>query len=431
MATAEPYFGPEIVDRPIGSQTVREQKAATALIIGTAPIHLVHADGAARAPYINTKVIVRDRKEIAQWFGPETDGYDLPSRLDAIFDQAEDSGIGTLVVVNVFDPDVHKDVGNAPDPSQVANTDIIGTFDASGKASGLKLAYECFQAFGWFPKNLDAGFFSNDPGVRAELEVIQNRIRARSGLNAPIGVTRQDVIEARGPTGAFDFQTNSRRFTLHWPSMLKISETTGNEINIPYSSVHLGVWLRSIIEYGYHHSPSNRPIYGMEDSAQEVHYIPGDHQSDPQLLRGAGVVTVEERWGKGIHTSGNRSAAYPTDTDYRNFNHVQYTTDMIDEAVLFYLDDWKDRNASAAAIEFIEERINRYVKSKTTGDDPALYDGRFWFDRTQTTPESVAEGQFFYQLDIMPVSVMERITVERGINIELVRNPLGLANSAV
>ena len=44
--------------------------------------------------------------------------------------------------------------------------------------------------------------------------------------------------------------------------------------------------------------------------------------------------------------------------------------------------------------------------------------------------QSVAEGQFFYGLDYAPVGVMERITVERGINIDLIADPLGLASAA-
>ena len=360
----EPFFGPEVVDRDVGGSFVRELKAATAFIVGTAPIHEVHLSAAERAPYINKKILVRKRTDIATYFGPARDGYTLPQALDAMFDQAEDRGIGTICVVNVFDPDVHKDGNDDPDLSQVTNLDIIGAFDVNGVPSGLQCAYSCFQSFGWFPKIMLAPGFSGLVGVAAEMEVISHRIRARALRDAPLGTTPQQVIEARGADGLFNWQSNSTRDILCFPHMMAVnkddlSANAGKAVAEPYSARLAGVMLRTVVEYGYHHSPSNRPIRGIEDAAQDILYIPGDLQSDMQLLRGAGIVTCEERWGKGPHTSGNRSAAFPVSTDMRGFIHVQYIEDVMDEAVLFFLDEWKDRNANPASIEYIEGQNKR------------------------------------------------------------------------
>lgn len=101
-----------------------------------------------------------------------------------------------------------------------------------------------------------------------------------------------------------------------------------------------------------------RAVYGIEGAEQQALYIPGDKQSEVQGLRHAGIVTVEERYGKGPHTSGNRSSAHPTDTDMRNFLHVQLIEDMLDETVLAFLDQHKDRNGTPARGEFLEEGLN-------------------------------------------------------------------------
>lgn len=432
MADTDPFFGPEVVDQPLGATIVRDVKAATAYIVGTAPVHLAHADAAAWAPYVETDVIIRSAAEATAAFGPVTAGYTIPTALDAIFDQALTKGVGTIVVRNVFDPATHQDEDDEPDPAAVTAADIIGAFGTGGVPKGLKGAYGCYQKFGWFPKFLAAPGFNMATGVRAELEVICNRIRARTFLDAPAAATRQDVIEARGNGGDFNWQLNNRRIVLCWPEILVARGAS--IVAEPYSSRLLGVWLSSILEHGYHHSPSNRPIFGIEGTTPPVLYIPGDASSDAQLLRGAGIVTTQERWGQGPHTAGNRSAAYPVDTDMRNFLHVQFIQDMLDEAVLFYLDQFADRNASPARIERVEEDVNAFIRSKTavdpsSGQDPALYDGRFWFDRTKTTPQTIANGQLYYQLEFAPVGVMERITVERGINIDLIRDPLGLATA--
>jgi phage tail sheath protein FI len=111
----------------------------------------------------------------------------------------------------------------------------------------------------------------------------------------------------------------------------------------------------------------------------------------------------------------------------RNFLHVQFTEDMLDEATIAYLDQHKDRNGSPARTEFLEEGMNDFLKSKMVGDDPALSGGQFRFDRTKTTKASVAQGQFFWKLDYAPVGVMERITVDRNIDLNLISNALGLA----
>lgn len=429
MAT-ERHFGPEIVDSQVGGQVVRDVKAATAIIVGTFPVHNVHASAAARAAHTNKSILVRNREQALATVGPDIAGYTLPWVLDAIFDQDYGQGVGTIEIINVFDPAVHKDAGGNPDPTKVTNLDIIGSFSASGQPSGLKHAYASFQRYGWFPKFVGTPGFTGVTGVRAELAIINNKIRARSYIDAPAGVTVAQVLAARGPTGDFDLQTNSRRLIPCYPHMRVVdTANAGATRDEPYSARLLGVHLRTIMENGYHHSPSNRAIEGIEEASQPILYVPGFSDDDTQLLRGAGVVTCEERWGKGPHTSGNRSAAFPTSTDIRNLIHVQFIEDMLDEAILFFLDEHKDRNASPAKLTYVEGLINAWGNSKTVGEDPELLGFRFWFDREKTTPQSYADGKINWKLKYCPVGIMEWLQVERGIDLELARDPLGLSAS--
>ena len=417
--SSDPFYGVEVIETGSGSSVVREQKAATVFLIGTAPVGDVHSEATERAKYIQKPVLIRSRRQAVAAFGEHAEGFTLPAAIDAIFDQAGPAGIGTIEAVNVFDPDTHDD------DTPVAAADIIGSFTTAGKPKGLKIAYDSYQNFGRFCKIIGAPGFTGQTGVRAELETICNRIRARAVIDAPTGTTAQAAIQARGSSGAFNWRFSNRRLIPVWPHM---EVANGNATRLdPYSARFIGVWLRTIIENGYHHSPSNRPLYGIEGSEVPVLYIPGDRQSDVQLLRDAGIVTVEERYGRGPHTSGNRSSAHPTDTDMRNFLHVQFTEDMLDEATIAYLDQHKDRNGTPARIEFLEEGMNDFLKSKMIGDDPAISDGQFRFDRTKTTKASVAQGQFFWRLDYAPIGIMERITVDRNIDLDLIRNALGLA----
>lgn len=420
---ADPYYGAEFVESTINSATVQELKAGTAMLVGTAPIGEVHDTAEKRAGYINKTIQIRSREDAAAAFGPARDGFNIPYALDAIFDQAGPKGVGVIDVVNVFDPDTHLDV------NAVTNLDIIGEITASGEATGLKKAYEAYHRFGRFAKILLTPGYSGLTGVRGELEAICNRTRGRAIIDAPAGVTMQQVLEARGPEGAFDLTSNSRRLTYTWPHMKVVDLETGDERIDPYSSRFAGVWLSSIMEWGYHHSPSNRGIVGIEDTAQPVLYIPGDYTSDVQALRGAGVVTTEARYGKPPHTSGNRSAAHPTDSDMRNLLHVQFTEDMLIEEGLHFLDQFKDRNMTPQLIELLEERMNLWLQGKMVGDNPVILDGQFRFDRQKTTAATAAQGQFHFKMPWAPVGIAERISTTQFIDLNLLANAYGLAAS--
>ena len=417
------FYGIEWIDDQVGGVTVSEARAALAFVVGTADVGAVHTDLADRAAHINEPILIRTKEEAIAAFGPRGGGFSLPQALDQLLSEAGPKGIGRIVAVNVYDPDVHTNgVGD------VTAADVIGTFDAGGVPSGLQVAYTLFNRFGGFAKFIDVPGFSLAAGVRSALSQLCLRTRARSALNAPAGVNVQQAIEARGPGGDFDLQTADRRLSLLWPRMRATDpDTAGQTILVPYSSTFLGVWMRTVQERGWHYSPSNWPILGMEEGELDVVYIPGDTTSDPFLLRDAGLVTTEERWGQGMHTSGNRSAAWPTDTDIRNLMHVQLSEDVLIDALTLYLEQFKDRPGGAARLESIEEGANDYLGEKTQGNDPEISGGRFRFDRKLTTANTVAGGKFVFDLDWAPIGLMEHIQTRHEIDLSLLGNPLGLA----
>ncbi len=97
--------GVETIEVDNGPRPVRTVKSAVIGLIGTAPIGEV-----------NQPVLVLSDKSAAA-FGPQLPGFTIPQALDAIYDQ----GAGTVIVINVLDPTIHK--------TAVANEAV--TFDAS------------------------------------------------------------------------------------------------------------------------------------------------------------------------------------------------------------------------------------------------------------------------------------------------------------
>ncbi|MDA8449837.1 phage tail sheath subtilisin-like domain-containing protein [Acidovorax sp. GBBC 3332] len=84
--------GAETIEIEKGPRPIRVVKSAVIGLVGTAPAGSVH-----------TPTLVLSDKQAAQ-FGAQVPGFSIPQALDGIFDQ----GAGTVIVINVLDPAVHK-----------------------------------------------------------------------------------------------------------------------------------------------------------------------------------------------------------------------------------------------------------------------------------------------------------------------------------
>jgi len=99
--------GIETIERDDGSRPIRIVKSAVIALIGTAP-----------AGPVNTLTQCLSERDAAQ-FGPDVPGFTMPAAFDAIFDH----GAGTVLAVNVLDPDIHRD----------AVTDEAATFGVNNR----------------------------------------------------------------------------------------------------------------------------------------------------------------------------------------------------------------------------------------------------------------------------------------------------------
>lgn len=116
--------GVETVEVIKGPRPVRAVKTAVIGLVGTAPVH--HLDAADR--HVNDPYLVLSDRDAGRLAGPALTGYTIPQALDAIFDQ----GRGTVIVINVFDPSVHKTAVTAEavtlgadGTAQLAHRDIV------------------------------------------------------------------------------------------------------------------------------------------------------------------------------------------------------------------------------------------------------------------------------------------------------------------
>lgn len=416
------HHGPEVIEYKTGSQVIRDVKSAVTYLNGTAPIHELHDTPTKRAAFINKRIVIRTRDEAAAAFGEHEAGFTIPAALDAIFDQGAG---GTIVVNNVFDPDVHKEE-TTPDVSKVTPQEINGTISPAGLATGAKGAYECYNRFGYFPKLFLTPGYSPTAIVRAEMDVVASRLNGIAIADLPLGLTKQQAVEARGAEGTAN--TSSARTVLCYPHV-EIEDTTGAaETRFdPLSSRLAGVIIANDLERGWHHSPSNREIKGVVGLETPINFYPSDYQNDTNFLNEAGIVTAMRSFATGFRTFGNRSAAFPTSNHVENFIHARRILDMAHETIIFYVMNYIDQLGSRHMIEACEDGVNGWLREKSGGTDPAFYGGTFRFDLEKNTSAQVADGKFHYILKTHPVSVMERLTTHSYVDTSFIRDALSLA----
>lgn len=418
------HHGPEIIERREGAGIIRDVKSAVTFIVGTAPIEDIYDTPEKRKIVINKRLVIRSQKEAVSLLGPQKAGYTLPEAISAIFNKVQDGqGGGTIIAVNVFDPDKHKNDDGKPDPSMVVASDIVGGFDEAGQASGFQLAYGTFNELGFFPKILLAPRFSTHIGVRTGMNVISNKIHAIDISDLPAGLTIQQAVASRGVGG--EYNTASDRSILTYPQVKAYDPVVDDVVNQPFSQHFAGVIVATDLAQGYHYSPSNKTMTDVVGMERDISYHPGDLSSDTNALNEVGIVTVMNMYGRGFRAYGNRSAAFPSDISQRSFIQTRRTIDMIHESAVYYLQERIDAIATNLGIEQVEDDVNAFLRKKE--GEGVLYGGRFSFDRTKTTARDVADGHFYYNLKLAPVAPMEWLTVESYLDINLIKDALGLA----
>ena len=412
--------GVETIEVVKGPVPVREVKSAVIFLVGTAPVHLTKPEGVSESDWyeqtVNNPILILRREDGIKYFGDATPGYTIPYALDAIFDH----GGSTIIVVNVFDPRVHK-VDNQPDPSAVTQADIIGTFDATtGKRTGLKIAEELYSRFGFTAKLLLAPVYSQSPSVMAEMIAVAENRRALALIDAPAGLTVQQVINARGAGGQLN--TSSYRAVICYPHLKVYDTATNTERLEPFSQRLAGVIAKVDHEEGYWYSPSNHEILGIIGVERPITAAINDPNTEANILNENGIVTVFNSFGTGYRVWGNRSAAWPTKSDPKNFISVRRTADIIAESIEYATLQFLDKPITVA-VDGVLSMVNAFIR--TLIGRGALVDGKCYFLKDKNPPDQLANGHLTFTYEIMPPTPAERITFEQVINIEMLKKLTG------
>lgn len=383
--------GVETVTVEKGPRPIREVKSAVIFLVGTAP-----------GGPINVPTLCLSEKDDAQFQpaeGAESLGFTIPQALRAI----RMRGVGTVVVVNVFD--------HAADPAPVVGAaDIIGTTSAGGVRSGLKLTGDCYNLFGFMPKLLLAPGFSSLSAVSSEMIARAENLGAKAIIDAPAGTSYAQAIAGRGPSGAINFNTSSDCAILCFPHVKAFDLAANDTILQPLSQFAAAAIAGKDIDKSYSWSPSNTELVGVTGLEINLTARIDDPQSEVNLLNEVGIVTVFNSFGTGFRLWGNRLANWPAETGLKTFISCSRTKDMIDEAIRYFSLQYTDRPITQGLIDAIVMSVNLFFNKKSGDGD--LLGGTCWFDPKRNVQTELANGHILFSYKFTPPPPAERITYE-------------------
>jgi uncharacterized protein len=351
-----------------------------------------------------------------------TDDEVVPVTLDPETDYNVDAfGNITIPAGSVVGPtDTIKATYKRLDASTVNAAQINGTVDGSTEArSGIKAFDLSFNNFGFNPRIFIAPNYSQIAAVASELITYGEKYRGFALIDAVSGWTRAQALADRGPSGTI-FNTSSYAAGLLYPRLKAYDAATDADVVVPFSAYFAGVWTRTINNEGYWVSPSNKEIRGITGVERDITSSYTDPSTDVQLLNEAGIISYINAFGAGRRTYGNRSAAWPSNSDPEQFLSVRMTAGVLYDSLEQAMVQFIDRPINNALIDAITETVNGFIR--TLAGRGALVDGECTYDPAKNPPTQVANGQLVFDLTFMPPVPGERITFEAFIDINLLSN---------
>lgn len=305
------------------------------------------------------------------------------------------------------------------DPSKVTPSDIIGAVSLAGQRSGLLAFQDSYTQFGFFPKIFIAPGFSTLNSVSVELIVSAEKMGAVAYIDAPIGITVQQVITGRGAAGELNFNTSSDRVRLCYPHVKVYDQVKGERLQ-PLSIRAAGLRAKVDNDNGYWWSSSNQELLGVIGLERPLTARIDDANSEVNLLNENGITTVFNSFGTGLRLWGNRTAAWPTVSHMRNFENVRRTKDIIDESIRYSSLQFADQPITDSLIESIAESVNQFMR-KLIGDQ-ALIGGECWYDPARNPQTQIESGHLLFNYKLTVPLPFERGTFETEITGEYLVN---------
>ena len=297
---------------------------------------------------------------------------------------------------------------------------IVGAIDGTTELrTGMKLLDECYSTFGFNPKIIVSPGYTSLSSVAAALESAATKFKGIYYIDAPFGITPSAAIAGRGVGGTINFNTASRRAELLYPYAKSYDVATEGDLAYPLSAFKAALRIKVDIEEGYWVSDSNHAIGAITGIERVIEFNPNDSGCVANQLNGAGISTLVQNYGTGFKSWGNRSAAFPTDSDKRNFICVQRVNDMVIESMaISAANEDLDKPITQAFIDYLLFKGNSFISKLI--QDGALYPGsKLSYVTADNTPEELAAGHIVFERGWDSPAPAERITFKDILDINI------------
>jgi len=302
------------------------------------------------------------------------------------------------------------------DTGTITSSQIIGT-NTAGVRTGSKCLELVFNTFGFTPKILIAPVYIELVAVATEFIALAEKYRAIALIDAPVTTTVSQAIAGRGPASTINFKTSSYRAYLLCPHLKVYDADSDSNINAPYSQFMAGVMANVDLNEGYWVSPSNHAIQGIVGTEYVVTASVNDASTEANLLNEKGITTTFTGYGTGTRTWGNRSAAFPANTDPKNFIPIRRIADVVHESLEQAMLPFIDKPINQATIDAIRDTGNGFFR--TLIGRGACLSGSKCVYSADNTAEELAAGHVIFDLVFMGPTPAERITFKSFLDINL------------
>jgi phage tail sheath protein FI len=290
--------------------------------------------------------------------------------------------------------------GKTPTATAITAADIIGGVDvATGARTGLEVIEDVFQLCGVVPGVIICPKFSSDPTVAAAMNAKAENINGCFSCTALIDVDTTEVLKAQD-VKAWKESNNIvfPRQELLFGKPALVGGTSSKVFNFASQQGPLLQWTDAYRGGGLpYHSPSNKPLRMNGLQLADGSELPM-HLLDANMLNAQGVITALN-WIGGWRSWGNRTAAYPQNSDVKDmFIPVRRMFDFIGNTIVLTIWQKVDEPGNRRLIDAVVNSIQLWLDGLSNSE--ALLGARIEFRQDENPTTELLDGHYVFHVYI-------------------------------
>jgi len=302
--------------------------------------------------------------------------------------------------------------GSTPTATAITAADIIGGINPDGTRTGLEVIEDVFQTTGFVPGVIICPKFSKDPTVAAAMEAKSESINGCFACTCLIDVdtetvkTAQDVNEWKNDNNIV-FPRQQCLFgrpaligtTIGQPGSAQTVDKIFNFASQQGPLMqHTDTYRGNGLPY---HSPSNKNLRMnalLTDDGDGTFTELPMHLLDANMLNSQGVVTALN-WIGGWRSWGNRTAAYPANTDVKDmFIPVRRMFDYIGNTIVLTIWQKVDEPGNRRLIDAVVNSVQLWLDGLSNQE--ALIGARLEFRHEENPATEILNGHYVFHIYI-------------------------------